>query len=221
MAGRARGVPDGPALTERVEVTVAELVERAAALAEGPDRAVLGLAGPPGAGKSTLATALAEALPAVVLPMDGFHLAARELDRLGLADRKGAPETFDGWGYAAALARVAARDEPVVHVPFFDRDLEEPIAGAIAIPADVPLVLTEGNYLLLADEPWSRARASMTAVWFLDLPDDVRRERLLARHERHGRSADAARAWVETVDEPNARLVASTRDRADLVVELV
>lgn len=181
---------------------------------------MLGLVGAPGAGKSTLAAVLADALPAVVLPMDGFHLAQRELARLGLADRKGAPETFDGWGYAAALARVLARDEPVVHVPCFDRDLEEPIAGGIAVEASVPLVVTEGNYLLLEDDPWARARASMTQVWFVDVDEDLRRQRLLARHERHGRTPEQARAWVAAVDDPNARLVEATRDRADVVVRL-
>src|SRR5262245_1678528 len=109
-----------------------ELVARAAGLVSGGARRLLGVCGAPGAGKSTLAGALATALGrrAVVAPMDGFHLAQAELDRLGRADRKGAPDTFDAAGYVALLRRLRTATEPVVYAPRFHREIEEPIAGA-------------------------------------------------------------------------------------------
>ena len=199
----------------------AELVERAAALAAGPGRSVLGITGPPGAGKSTLAAALVDALGgrAVLVPMDGFHLADDELRRLGRADRKGAPDTFDAAGYVHLLRRLRQRDDDVVHAPVFRRELELAEAGAIPVPRDVPLVVTEGNYLLL-DGPFAPVRDLLVQCWYVDVDPDLRLARLLARHERHGRTPAAARRWVGVTDEPNARLVESTRARADVVVRL-
>ena len=125
------------------------LVDRARALMAG-GRAVLGICGAPGAGKSTLAARLAEAVgpAAVVVPMDGFHLHDDELARLGLSDRKGAPETFDVAGYVALLRRLHIETDHVVYAPEFDRSREESIAGAIAVRPEHRLVVTEGNYLL-------------------------------------------------------------------------
>jgi pantothenate kinase len=194
---------------------------KARRLAVPGERRLLGIAGAPGSGKSTLATALATALggSAVVVPMDGFHLANAELERLGRRDRKGAPDTFDVAGYVALLERLArpARGT-TVYAPAFHRDIEEPVAGSIPVPDDVPLVMTEGNYLLLGDDGWGCVAPLLDAAWFLEVDDDRRRERLVARHVRHGRSPEAARAWVLGTDEPNARLVAATRSRADEVV---
>ena len=152
---------------------------------------MLGLVGPPGGGKSTLAQALLAALPgrAVVIPMDGFHLANTELARLGRAERKGAPDTFD---------------------------IEEPIAGAIAVEPRVPLVITEGNYLLLKVGHWARVRELLDEVWFVNTDDALRRARLVQRHVDFGRTPPAARDWVDGTDELNARLVAASQHLADV-----
>ncbi len=201
----------------------AALTDRARALADTGRRRILGIVGPPGAGKSTLADRLVDALDgrAALVPMDGFHLAAAELDRLGRADRKGAPDTFDAAGYAALLRRLRDPDPAhTVYAPAFDRSLEEPVAGALPVPPDVPLVVTEGNYLLLDDGPWAPVRGLLDEVWFLDLDREVRVRRLIDRHVRHGRPRSRAQEWVARSDEANARLVERGRDRADLIVRL-
>jgi pantothenate kinase len=198
-----------------------ELVAAAEVLAGAGRRRLLGITGAPGAGKSTLALRLAERLGghAVVVGMDGFHLAQGELERLGRAERKGAPDTFDGPGYVALLRRL--REAPpgvTVYAPRFDRELEQPIAGAVPVPAELPLVITEGNYLLLAEPPWSEVRGLLDRVWFLAPDEELRRRRLIERHRRHGRSAEQARRRALGSDEGNAQLVVPTALRADLVI---
>ncbi|MEV0491704.1 nucleoside/nucleotide kinase family protein [Streptomyces atratus] len=202
---------------------VGELSARARRIAAPGRRRILGIAGPPGAGKSTLAAQLVDALAglAVLVPMDGFHLAGAELDRLGRAGRKGAPDTFDAAGYAALLRRLRAPgEEGPVYAPAFDRTLEEPIAGAVPVSPHIPLVVTEGNYLLHDDGPWAPVRGLLDEVWFLDLDPDVRVRRLVDRHVRFGKPRSYAERWVAGSDETNARLVDRGRDRADLVVRL-
>jgi pantothenate kinase len=188
----------------------------------GEGRRLVGISGAPGAGKSTLAGFLTGRLGerGAHVPMDGFHLADVELVRQGLLDRKGAPETFDAFGYAALLGRL--RDVPAhtVYAPGFDRVLEQPLAGAIAVPPSVEVVVTEGNYLLLDRPGWRAVRAGLDEVWHVRVDEEVRVERLVARHVEFGKSPEAARAWVEKVDGPNARLVEAEAEGADRVVDL-
>ncbi|PZR52742.1 nucleoside/nucleotide kinase family protein [Xylanimonas oleitrophica] len=205
-------------------LTTTDLVARATALAARGTRTILGIAGPPGAGKSTLAEALVAALGpdrAVVVGMDGFHLAQAVLDDLRRADRKGAIDTFDDGGYAALVERIAVQrpgDDPV-YAPVFRREIEEPVAAGVAVPGSVPLVITEGNYLLAPTGAWPRARTRMTEVWYLAPADALRLERLTARHTAFGRTPEQAHAWAHGTDQANAELVAATREAADLVVE--
>ncbi|MEV5598390.1 nucleoside/nucleotide kinase family protein [Streptomyces sp. NPDC052496] len=202
-----------------------QLVARArhlAASAAPARRRLLGIAGPPGSGKSTLAAHLISGLAgsAALVPMDGFHLAEAELRRLGRTGRKGAPDTFDAAGYAALLARLRSpAPDTVVYAPAFDRRIEEPVAGSIPVKPDVPLVVTEGNYLLLDDPSWERARTFLDEIWYVDLDDAERVRRLVDRHERFGKPRAHAERFVHTSDEANARLVAAGRERADLIVK--
>ena len=194
------------------------LLARARALVAGGGR-VLGIAGAPGAGKSTLADQVVAAWDgsAQLLPMDGFHLADDELARRGRSDHKGAPDTFDVDGYIAALQRVRQRRTDVL-VPRFDRSLEAAIAGSLCISVDTDLVVTEGNYLLLDEPGWRDVRPLLDEAWLLTTDDAPRVEQLVERHVAHGRSEVEARAWVAQVDEPNARRIAERSVAPDLVV---
>lgn len=188
------------------------------ALMAGGGRRILGIAGLPGSGKSTLAEQLLASLgdQAVNVPMDGFHLANAELRRLGRAERKGAPDTFDTGGYVALLKRLRAPVEgEVVYAPRFHREIEESIAGEVVVPASARLIITEGNYLLMEEGGWAAVRPLLDEVWFVDVDDELRLQRLLERHMQFGRSREAAQHWIETTDEPNARRIAATAHRAD------
>jgi pantothenate kinase len=200
-------------------VTLDELGRRATPV-DG-ERRIIGIVGAPGAGKSTLAELLRERIGtrSRVLPMDGFHLAASELERLGLSHLKGAPQTFDVAGYVSALERARNDRARTLYVPQYRRSVEEGIAGAIAIGPEVDIVLTEGNYLLLEHDGWNEVAALLDEVWFVDPPAEARRAFLEARHRSFGKSATQAADWVRTVDEPNAVLIRATRSRADLVLE--
>ncbi len=185
---------------------------------------IIGITGSPAAGKTTLAEQLAAGLGTELgpdqvahVPMDGYHLADVSLERIGLRDRKGAPATFDAEGYVALLRRLRENADPVIYAPGFDRDIEQPIAGSIAVPQSVRVIVTEGNYLLL-DGPWTAARELVDEVWFCRPDEKLRLERLLARHVRFGKTPEEAVAWMAVTDEPNAETITATVEQADLVV---
>ncbi|GAA3456930.1 nucleoside/nucleotide kinase family protein [Dactylosporangium matsuzakiense] len=186
-------------------------------------RSIVGICGPPAAGKSTLSSALSDALnvhdglTSVAVPMDGFHLSNVELGRLGLTDRKGAPETFDAAGFVHLLRRLRA-GEDLVYAPSYSRTLHESIGGVIPVPADVRVIVVEGNYLLLDQGPWASVRGLLDLVLYLDAPDAVRQESLLRRQMAKGLELPAAQDWVFRSDERNAAVIAGTRDRADLIL---
>jgi pantothenate kinase len=200
---------------------VDELIARARALAGTGSRRILGIAGAPGAGKSTLAALVTARLDgaAVLVPMDGLHLADVELSRLGRRNWKGAPDTFDAFGFLALLRRLRTpAPGEVVYAPAFERSIEQPIAGSIPVGPAVPLIITEGNYLLLDDPPWHEVGPLLDETWFVEIDDAVRVERLIRRHIEFGKTPEQAAEWVQRLDEQNARLVAATRERADLIV---
>ncbi|MFP5283030.1 MAG: nucleoside/nucleotide kinase family protein [Actinomycetes bacterium] len=204
-------------------MSFAELVAWARALMTPGQRRLLGVTGAPGAGKSTLAEALTAALApdAVLVGMDGFHLASAELHRLGRQERKGAPDTFDPGGFVALLQRLRKADEPVVYAPFFDRALEESIGSAVPVPAEVPLVITEGNYLLLEDPGWAAVRGLLDECWYVDPGEDERVRWLVDRHVHFGRSVEEAYGRAYGSDGRNAALVHATRGRADRIIPVV
>lgn len=201
-----------------------DLAARAIRLMGDDRRALLGITGAPGAGKTTLASALvqrlrADGLGVAHVPMDGFHLADAALVERGILDRKGAIETFDAYGYLALLRRLRTELDHDVLAPDFERTLEQPIAGAITVRPQDRLVVTEGNYLLDHDGAWPAVREALDETWFVDIDDDVRVGRLVRRHVRFGKPEPEAASWVAQVDEANARRIIARRNAADLVVD--
>jgi pantothenate kinase len=185
-------------------------------------RRLIGITGPPGGGKSTLAERIVQDLGAYarLIKMDGFHLAQAELVRLGRQDRKRAIDTFDAAGYVALLRRLRDDTDDVVYAPEFRREIEEPIAGAVAVRRDVPLIVTEGNYLLVDAGEWKQVRALLDEVWYVTTAEETRLRWLIQRHIDYGKPPDAARAWVLGTDQRNAELVEATRSRADELIRI-
>jgi pantothenate kinase len=204
------------------ESTIAVLADRVRRMPGRSSRTIIGIAGPPGAGKSTTAAALVRELGpvAVLVPLDGYHLSNQVLESLGRRDRKGAPDTFDAAGYVALLSRLRSPGVDIVYAPSFRREIEEPIGASIAVPPDTPIVITEGNYLLLDTHPWRQIRDLLDAAWYLEIDDAVRVERLIARHMEFGKTPEAARLWAEGSDQRNADIVAASAHRADLLLRL-
>jgi pantothenate kinase len=195
------------------------LLESIRGVHERGQRRLVGVTGPPGAGKTHLATflgrSIAEAVVGIV-PMDGFHLANEVLELAGTRQHKGRPDTFDVAGFINLLDRLRRRETGTIYAPRFRREIEEPIAGSIAIDNEADLVIVEGNYLLLDEAPWDAIAPRLDATYYLDTPEAIRAERLLARHRQT--YGNRAREWIDRVDRPNAVMVETTRPRADFLV---
>lgn len=199
--------------------------DRAVGLATRGRRSILGITGAPAAGKSTYAAQLTAQLTAdghhvTLVPMDGYHLAQSVLEAEGLAEVKGAPHTFDGYGFVALLRRLKESPDEQIWAPRFDRGIEDSIAASIGIAPEVTLVVTEGNYLLLDQMPWATVRTLLDECWYVEVPEQLRHERLEARHRRYGRSPEEAHERTYGSDERNARLIAATATAADATIEL-
>ena len=202
--------------------SVEAALERAVTLTQNTDsRVIIGLVGKPGAGKSTISSFLLKKLPketTVLVPMDGFHLSNSQLALLGRADRKGAPDTFDANGYAELLNRIKNNVREEIYFPIFHREIEESIAAEGVVYAHTSLIITEGNYLLLDEGGWSKVAQSLTEVWFIDIDNDKRMSRLVARHIKFGKTPAAAHAWAHGSDAHNAQIIETTRDKADVII---
>ena len=205
------------------QVDLATLVAAARELVAGGQRRILGITGAPGAGKSTLARELVDALGdrAVLVGLDSFHLSNAELHRLGRHDRKGAADTFDAAGYQALLRRLRPQTDEIVYAAEFDRSIEESIACVVPVHRDTPLVVTEGNYLLVDDDLWRATAALIDQVWYVEPGEDVRLRRLIDRHMRFGRSPQEAHDRSYGSDQANAELIATTRPRAHRVIQIM
>jgi fructokinase len=206
-----------------VTLSLGDLVERARALAVPGQRHLLGITGAPGAGKSKVAQEIVDKLGpdmAVLVPMDGFHLSNQTLIALGRRGRKGASDTFDADGYVNLLRRLRNQEEEIVHAPDFDRDVDESIGSALPISRDVPLVVTEGNYLLCESGGWAGVAPLLDERWYLQVDDATRLQRLTYRHQVHGMSHQEADSWARTTDQDNAVVIAQSMPRADLVITM-
>jgi pantothenate kinase len=206
--------------TEQIQELIASLLSRCE---KSDERIMIGIVGAPGSGKSTLAEYVLGQLPeghGVVVPMDGFHLANCIIEGTELQARKGAIDTFDSYGYVSLLKRIRNRDEPVVYAPEYRREIEEPVASAIAISQDIKIVITEGNYLLSPSEPWGEIPEILDETWFVEVDHSVRLERLVARHVKFGKPLEKAIEWANTSDETNALEIAETQLEADVTVRI-
>lgn len=207
----------GPGVAQP-RLTVSALIDWIRRDAAGRDRYLFGIVGPPGSGKSTIASTLAHELGAPVAPMDGFHLPNRVLDELGLRHVKGAPETFAAHEFANAVQRLRAASEDVL-IPDFDRIDDEPRPDRIRLRTSDKIIIVEGNYLLLDRDPWSTLRDCLDAVGYVDIDPQVRIARLIARHVQFGKTPEAAATFVRESDERNTEIIEATRGRADLMID--
>ena len=205
------------------DAALALLRDEAAALLAQPGRRVLGIAGGPGVGKSTLATQLVAALgvDAAYVPMDGFHMRHNKLEALGTAADKGMPHTFEGAAFAEFLAALKAASGPMSG-PGYSRKIEDVVDDAFSIPATARLLVVEGNYLLLSMAPWWRVRPLLDRAAFIEVPRETVRARLMKRHAEEGLfTEERNRAHIERVDLPNYDLVMRSKPQADIAIEIV
>jgi pantothenate kinase len=212
-----------PRAPQAVTLSLADLVERARALAVPGQRHLLGITGAPGAGKSKVAQDLIDKLGsdlAAFVPMDGFHLSNHTLITWRRRGRKGAWDTFDADGYVHLLRRLRDQEEEIVHAPDFNRDVDESIGSALPIRREVPLIVTEGNYLLSDLGGWAGVAPLLDQSWYLQIDEATRLQRLTYRHQRHGMNHEQADAWARTTDQANAVLIAQCMPRADLVITM-
>jgi pantothenate kinase len=204
-------------------ISLDQVLERVNAFnASANKRIILGIVGKPGAGKSTLAEHILSNLSegiATVVPMDGYHLSNSQLARLGLSDRKGAPNTFDSEGYVNLLRRLKKEIDKDVYFPVFHREIEESYAADGVVLANTKIVLTEGNYLLLSEMGWQGIAGELDEIWYVDIDDDLRLDRLTKRHQKFGKDASAAYTWARGTDEVNAKIVEATAFRADYIIK--
>jgi pantothenate kinase len=152
--------------------------------------------------------------------MDGYHLSNAVLQELGRADRKGAPDTFDVAGFASLLQRIRNEKSADVYYPVFDRSIEESIAAQGVVTKETKVVIVEGNYLLHDSGGWEEIAELLDELWFIDVDDEKRLERLIARHIAYGKSPADAQSWSRGSDEVNARTIATGRSRAHAVIAL-
>jgi pantothenate kinase len=192
-------------------------------LENSSERFILGIVGKPGVGKSTFTDFLREHLSQdllAILPMDGFHMSNEELLELGRRDRKGAPDTFDVRSFTQTLAAIKESNGADIKFPVFKREIEASIPDAGLIPAQVKLVIVEGNYLLHDQSGWEQVGSFLDEAWYLHVDDELRMQRLIARHIAFGKSPDDAKDWSEGTDEANARVIDKSESKADFVVTL-